>query len=70
MQRLIDEDFKRSTGVERSTFNTMLEVAGQGLLKKIENTLVKSGQFHLLGKRAFQSGSMEVEIIRRHRTAD
>jgi hypothetical protein len=32
-------------------------------IKKIENTLIKSEQFHLPSKRAFQSGNMKFEII-------
>jgi hypothetical protein len=108
VQSLSDEDFKRSTGVQRSTFAKMLEVVEQGLrnfgrppklrrsdqllltlmywreyrtefhigltygisesavcrtIKKIEKTLMKSEQFHLPGKRAFQCGNMGFEII-------
>ena len=32
-------------------------------IKKVENTLIKSEQFHLPSKRAFQSGNMKFEII-------
>ena len=105
---LSEEDFKRSTGVQRSTFAKMLEAVEQGLrnfgrppklrradqllltlmywreyrtefhislaygisesavcrtIKKIENTLIKSEQFHLPSKKVLQSGSMEFEII-------
>lgn len=108
VRSLSDEDFKRSTGVQRSTFAKMLEVVEEGLgnfgrppklrrtdqllltlmywreyrtefhiglaygisesavcrtIKKIENTLIKSEQFHLPGQRALQSGGLEFEII-------
>jgi hypothetical protein len=107
VQRLSAEDFKRSTGVQRSTFAKMLEVVEQGLrnfgrppklgradqllltlmywreyrtefyiglaygvsesavcrtIKKIENALIKSEQFHLPNKKALQSDSMKFEI--------
>ena len=32
-------------------------------MPEIENTLIKSEQVHLPGKRVLQSGSMEIEII-------
>jgi hypothetical protein len=108
VQRLSNEDFKRSTGVQRSTFARMLEVVEQGLrnfgrppklsradqllmtlmywreyrtefhislaygisestvcrtIKKIENTLIKSEQFHLPGTKEIQFGRMELKII-------
>jgi hypothetical protein len=108
VQHLSDEDFKRSTGVNRSTFIKMLQVVEQELrefgrppklsradqllltlmywreyrtefhiglaygisestvcrtIKKIENTLIQSEQFHLPSKRALQSNSMTFEII-------
>jgi hypothetical protein len=108
VQNLSDGDFKRSTGVQRSTFSKMLQVVEQGLrnfgrppklrradqllmtlmywreyrtefhiglaygisestvcrtIKKIENTLIKSEQFHLPGAKEIQSGRMELEII-------
>jgi hypothetical protein len=96
VQALKDEDFKRSTGVQRRTFEKMLEVVTAGLrdfgrptklsradqlllttywreyrtefhisltygvseatvcrtIKKVENVLIKSGQFHLPGKKS------------------
>jgi hypothetical protein len=32
-------------------------------IKKIENTLIKSEQFHLPSKRAFQSGNMKLSLL-------
>jgi hypothetical protein len=109
VQALKDEDFKRSTGVQRKTFEKMLEVVTSGLrdfgrptklsradqllltlmywreyrtefhisltdgvseatvcrtIKKVENLLVKSKQFHLPGKKALQPPSETViEIV-------
>src|SRR5512135_1990374 len=99
VQLLKDEDFKRSTGVQRNTFEKMLEVVETGLrnfgrptklsradqllmtlmywreyrtefhigltygvsestvcrtIKKVENVLIRSNQFHLPGKKALQ----------------
>jgi hypothetical protein len=108
LQCFSEEDFKRSTGVQRSTFDTMRQAVEQGLrnfgrptklsradqllltlmywreyrtefhigltyglsesavcrtIQKIENTLIKSEQFHLPNKKDIQSGSMEFEIV-------
>jgi hypothetical protein len=107
VQNLSEEDFKRSTGVKRSTFDIMRHVIEQELghfgrppklsqadqlltlmywreyrtefhiglaygisestvcrtIKKIENTLIKSDQFHLPSRKALQSSGMELEII-------
>ena len=99
VQKLKDEEFKRSTGVQRSTFEKMLEVVESGLrnfgrpaklsradqllmtlmywreyrtefhigltyciseatvcrtIKKVEDVLIKSKQFHLPGKKVLQ----------------
>jgi len=108
VQALKDEDFKRSTGVQRSTFGKMLEVVEKGLrdfgrppklsradqllmtlmywreyrtefhigltygvsessvcrtIKKVEDVLIKSKQFHLPGKKVLQSSEMVIEIV-------
>ena len=108
VQSLKDEDFKRSTGVQRNTFEKMLEVVETGLrnfgrptklsradqllmtlmywreyrtefhigltygvseatvcrtIKKIENVLIQSQQFHLPGKKALQPSETVIEIV-------
>jgi hypothetical protein len=108
VQKLKNKDFKRSTGVRRSTFEKMLEVVETGLrnfgrrpklsradqllltlmywreyrtefhvglaygvseaivcrtIKKIEDVLIKSKQFHLPGKKAPQSSVTLIEIV-------
>ena len=108
VQALKDEDFKRSTGVQRGTFEKMLEVVTTGLrdfgrptklcrsdqllltlmywreyrtefhigltygvseatvsrtIKKVENVLIKSKQFHLLGKKVLQPSDTVIEIV-------
>jgi hypothetical protein len=108
VQTLEDEDFKRSTGVRRSTFEKMLEVVTAGLrdfgrptklsradqllltlmywreyrtefhigltygvseatvcrtVKKVENVLTKSKQFHLPGRKALQPSDTMIEIV-------
>jgi hypothetical protein len=108
VQNLKDEDFKRSTGVQRSTFGKMLEVVEKGLrdfgrppklsradqllmtlmywreyrtefhigqtygvseatvcrtIKKVEDVLIKSKQFHLPGKKVLQPSDTVIEIV-------
>jgi hypothetical protein len=108
VETLKDEDFKRSTGVRRSTFEKMLEVVTAGLrdfgrptklgradqllltlmywreyrtefhigltygvseatvcrtVKKVENVLTKSKQFHLPGRKALQPSDTVIEIV-------
>jgi len=108
VQTLKDEDFKRSTGVQRSTFEKMLEVVETGLrdfgrppklrradqllltlmywreyrtefhigltygvseatvcrtIKKVEDVLIQSKQFHLPGKKALQPSDTLIEIV-------
>jgi len=108
VQKLKDEDFKRSTGVQRSTFEKMLEVVEKGLrefgrppklnradqllmtlmywreyrtefhigqtygvseatvcrtIKKVEDVLIKSKQFHLPGKKVMQPSDTVIEIV-------
>lgn len=108
VQLLKAEDFKRSTGVQRNTFETMLKVVKAGLrdfgrptklsradqllmtlmywreyrtefhigltygvsestvcrtIKKIENVLIQSKQFHLPGKKALQASDAIIEIV-------
>ena len=108
VQKLKNKDFKRSTGVRRSTFEKMLEIVETGLrnfgrppklsradqllltlmywreyrtefhvgltygvseatvcrtIKKIEDVLIKSKQFHLPGKKALQSSDTLIEIV-------
>jgi len=108
VQKLKDEEFKRSTGVQRSTFEKMLAVvetclcdfrrpprlsrADQLLLtlmywreyrtefhigltygvseatvcrtiKKVEDVLIQSKQFHLPGKKALQPSDTVIEIV-------
>ena len=108
VQKLKNKDFKRSTGVRRSTFEKMLEVVEAGLrdfgrppklsradqllltlmywreyrtefhvgltygvseatvcrtIKKIEDVLIKSKQFHLPGKKVLQSSDALIEIV-------
>ena len=108
VEKLKDEDFKRSTGVRRSTFEKMLEVVEAGLrdfgrppklsradqllltlmywreyrtefhigltygvseatvcrtIKKVEDVLIQSKQFHLPGKKALQPSDTVIEIV-------
>ena len=108
VQALKGKDFKRSTGVQRNTFEKMLEVVRAGLrdfgrptklsradqllltlmywreyrtefhisltygvseatvcrtIKKVENVLVKSKQFHLPGKKVLQPSDTVIEIV-------
>jgi len=108
VQTLSDEDFKRSTGVQRRTFEQMLTVVKHGrrdfgrppklsradqllmtlmywreyrtefhigltygvsestvcrTVRKIEDILLKSKQFHLPGKRALQASETVLEIV-------
>src|SRR5512141_2371662 len=108
IKTLSNEDFKRSTGVQRQTFEKMLAVIEAGLrefgrptklsradqllmtlmywreyrtefhigltygvsestvcrtIQKVEDVLVKSGQFRLPGKRALQASDTLLEVI-------
>ena len=108
VQSLKDEEFKRSTGVQRKTFEQMLQVVEIGLrdfgrptkmcradqllmtlmywreyrtefhigltygvsestvcrtIKKIENALIQSKQFHLPGRKALQPSDTIIEIV-------
>jgi hypothetical protein len=108
IQNLKDEDFKRSTGVQRSTFEKMLEVVEEGLrdfgrppklsradqllmtlmywreyrtefhiglaygvseatvcrtIRKVEDVLIKSKQFHLPGKKVVQPSDTVIEVV-------
>ncbi len=108
VQKLKDEEFKRSTGVQRSTFDTMLEVIEKGMrdfgrppklsradqllmtlmywreyrtefhisldydvseatvcrtIKKVEDVLIKSKQFHLPGKKVLQPSDTVIEVV-------
>jgi len=108
VQTLKDEDFKRSTGVQRTTFEKMLEIVEKGLrnfgrppklsradqllmtlmywreyrtefhigltyavsestvcrtVKKVEDVLIQSKQFHLPGKKVLQSSDTAIEIV-------
>jgi hypothetical protein len=108
VQALKDEDFRRSTGVQRSTFEKMLKVVEAGLrdfgrppklgradqllmtlmywreyrtefhiglsygvseatvcrtIKKVEDVLIKSEQFHLPGKKVLQTSDTLIEIV-------
>ena len=108
VQKLRNEDFKRSTGVQRSTFEKMLAVVQSGLrdfgrppklsradqllltlmywreyrtefhigltygvseatvcrtIKKVEDVLIQSKQFHLSGKKALQPSDTLIEIV-------
>jgi hypothetical protein len=108
VQKLTDEDFKRCTGVRRSTFEQMLAVVKAGLrdfgrptklsradqllmslmywreyrtefhialtygvseatvcrtIRKVENALIQSKQFHLPGKKALQPSDTIFEIV-------
>ena len=108
VQKLKDEDFKRSTGIQRSTFEKMLEVVEDGLrdfgrppklsradqllmtlmywreyrtefhiglaygvseatvcrtIKKVEDVLIKSKQFHLPGKKVLQPSDTIIEVV-------
>ena len=105
---LSDEDFKRSTGVDRTTFAAMLAVVEKGLrdfgrpsklsradqllmtlmywreyrtefhigiaygvsestvcrtIKKVENVLIQSKQFHLPGKKKLQASDTAIEVV-------
>ena len=108
VQALNDEEFKRSTGVQRSTFEKMLTVVEAGLrdfgrppklgradqllltlmywreyrtefhiglsfgvsessvcrtIRKVEDVLIKSEQFHLPGKKVLQSSDTLIEVV-------
>ena len=108
VQRLKGEEFKRLTGVKRSTFEKLVEVIKSGLrefgrpsalsredqllmslmywreyrtqfhigmaygvseatvcrtIKKIEEVLIKSEQFHLAGKKALQESETAIEVV-------
>ena len=108
VQKLRNRDFKRLTGVQRSTFEKMLEVVEKGLrafgrppklnradqllmtlmywreyrtefhigqtygvseatvcrtIKKVEDVLIKSKQFHLPGKKVMQPSDTVIEIL-------
>lgn len=108
IQHLRDTDFKRLTGVQRETFERMLEVVQKGLrefgrpaklsradqllmtlmywreyrtefhiaqsygiseatvcrtIRKVEDTLVRSGEFRLPGKKALQPGNTVFEVV-------
>jgi hypothetical protein len=108
VQKLKDEDFKRSTRIQRSTFEKMLEVVEDGLrdfgrppklsradqllmtlmywreyrtefhiglaygvseatvcrtIKKVEDVLIKSKQFHLPGKKVLQPSDTIIEVV-------
>ena len=108
VQQLDDEDFKRCTGVQRSTFKQMLVIVEAGMrnfgrpttlsradqllmtlmywreyrtefhigltygvsestvcrtIKKVENALIQSKQFHLPGKKALQPSDTILEIV-------
>ena len=108
VQALKDEEFKRSTGVQRSTFEKMLKVVEAGLrafgrppklgradqllltltywreyrtefhiglsygvsessvcrtIKKVEDVLIKSEQFHLPSKKVLQSSDTLIEVV-------
>jgi len=103
-----DENFKRSTGVQRTMFEKMLEIVEKGLrhfgrppklsradqllmtllywreyrtefhigltygvseatacrtVKKVEDVVIQSKQFHLPGKKVLQSSDMVIEIV-------
>ncbi len=108
VQRLKEEEFKRLTGVKRSSFEKLVEVIKSGLrefgrpsalsredqllmslmywreyrtqfhigmaygvseatvcrtIKKIEEVLIKSEQFHLAGKKALQESETAIEVV-------
>ena len=108
VQKLEDGEFKRLTGVQRSTFEKMLEVVEKGLrefgrppklsradqllmtlmywreyrtefhisqtygvseatvcrtIKKVEDVLIQSKQFHLPGKKVLQPSDTVIEIV-------
>jgi hypothetical protein len=108
VQTLKDEEFKRSTGVQHSTFEKILKVVEAGLrdfgrppklsqadqllmtlmywreyrtefhiglsygvsestvcrtIRKVEDALIKSEQFHLPGKKVLQSSDTVIEIV-------
>jgi hypothetical protein len=108
VQKLKDGEFKRLTGVQRSTFEKMLEVVEKGLrefgrppklsradqllmtlmywreyrtefhisqtygvseatvcrtIKKVEDVLIQSKQFHLPGKKVLQPSDTVIEIV-------
>src|SRR4030042_6450149 len=109
VQKLKDEDYKRLTGVQRSTFGKMLVVVEKGLrdfgrppklsradqllmtlmywreyrtefhigqtygvseatvcrtVRKIEDVLIKSGEFRLPGRKALQPSDTVIEVVR------
>ena len=108
VQKLKDEEFKRSTGVSRAMFEKMLVVVKNGLrdfgrtpklnradqllmtlmywreyrtefhigltygvseatvcrtIKKVENVLMKSGEFRLPGRKALQLSDTLIEVV-------
>jgi Helix-turn-helix of DDE superfamily endonuclease len=108
IQKLKEKEFKRLTGVQRSTFEKMLEVVEKGLpdfgrpsklsradqllmtlmywreyrtefhisqtygvseatvcrtIKKVEDVLIQSNQFHLPGKKVLQPSDTVIEIV-------
>jgi DDE superfamily endonuclease len=108
VQMLKEEEFKRSTGVQRKTFEQMLQVIETSLrdfgrptklsradqllmtlmywreyrtefhigltygvsestvcrtIKKVENALIQSKQFHLPGRKALQPSATVIEIV-------
>ena len=108
VQMLKEEEFKRSTGVQRKTFEQMLQVIETGMrdfgrptklsradqllmtlmywreyrtefhigltygvsestvcrtIKKVENALIQSKQFHLPGRKALQPSDTVIEIV-------
>jgi hypothetical protein len=109
VQGLKEEEFKRSTGVQRKTFEQMLQVVETGMrdfgrpnklcradqllmtlmywreyrtefhigltygvsestvvcrtIKKVENALIQSKQFHLPGRKALQPSDTIIEIV-------
>jgi len=108
VHKLKDKDFKRLTGVQRSTFEKMLEEVEKGLpdfgrpsklsradqllmtlmywreyrtefhisqtygvseatvcrtIKKVEDVLIQSKQFHLPGKKVLQPSDTVIEIV-------
>ena len=108
VKRLKDTEFKRSTGVTRSTFEEMLSVLEKGrrdfgrppklstadqllmtlmywreyrtefhislaygvseatvcrTIRRVENTLIKSKQFHLPGKKVLQASETQIEVV-------
>ncbi len=69
VQHLSAKDFKRSTGVQRRTFEQMLAVIEKSLRafgipsQKVEDALIKSKQFHLPGKKKLWARDAAIEIV-------